>query len=111
MSSPSTRASPDVERSRPSSIRIVVVFPDPLGPRKPNTEPRGTARSMPSTAVCAPKRLVSPTVCTARPSSDEPAVSAVVTDSAAGLGGLDETVGRHGADEHASVVGEHDAEE
>ena len=28
----------------PSSIRIVVVLPDPFGPRNPNTEPTGTSR-------------------------------------------------------------------
>ena len=32
--------------SSPSSIRIVVVLPEPFGPRKPKTAPRGTARSI-----------------------------------------------------------------
>ena len=41
---PSSSACPLVAKARPSSSRIVVVFPEPLGPRKPYTEPRGTAR-------------------------------------------------------------------
>src|SRR6185437_9378741 len=46
---------------RPSSIRIVVVLPEPLGPRKPYTEPAGTARLTPSTASWPPRnRLDSP---------------------------------------------------
>ncbi|RDL09347.1 hypothetical protein DER30_2756 [Streptomyces sp. HB202] len=47
---PSTSAVPDVGSMRPISIRIVVVFPEPLGPRKPKTLPAGTVRSRPSTA-------------------------------------------------------------
>ena len=35
------RASPAVGATRPSSIRSVVVLPDPLGPRNPVTVPRG----------------------------------------------------------------------
>ena len=41
-------------------MRMVVVFPEPLGPRNPNTDPRGTAKSMLFTATWWPKRLVSP---------------------------------------------------
>ena len=44
----------------------MVVFPEPFGPRKPNTLPVGTARSMPSTAASSPKRLVRPSVSIAR---------------------------------------------
>ena len=43
-------------------MRMVVVLPAPLGPRKPNTSPRQTARSRWSTASSLPKRLVSPCV-------------------------------------------------
>jgi hypothetical protein len=32
-------------------MRTVVVLPDPLAPRKPNTPPYGTSMSMPSTAL------------------------------------------------------------
>ena len=31
---------------------MVVVFPEPFGPRKPNTLPAGTSRSTESTATC-----------------------------------------------------------
>ena len=41
-------------------IRIVEVLPAPLGPRKPNDSPGATSKSMASTAVKAPKRLVRP---------------------------------------------------
>ena len=37
---------------------MVVVLPDPFGPRNPNTLPVGTARSMPSTAFRDPNRFV-----------------------------------------------------
>ena len=40
--------------------RMVVVLPEPLGPRKPKTEPLGTARSTPSTASWWPNRLLRP---------------------------------------------------
>src|ERR1022692_2277187 len=35
----------------PVSMRMVVDFPAPLGPRKPKNDPRGTSRSTPSTAA------------------------------------------------------------
>ena len=41
-------------------MRIVVVLPDPLGPRKPQTSPRGSWISTPATAVFLPNRLISP---------------------------------------------------
>ncbi len=41
-SSPPTIALPDEGRSSPHSIRIVVDFPAPLLPRKPNTSPVAT---------------------------------------------------------------------
>src|SRR5665647_1391797 len=42
----------------PVIMRIVVVLPEPFGPMKPYTEPSGTARERLSTAVTAPKILV-----------------------------------------------------
>src|ERR1035441_8307781 len=49
--------------THPSSILIVVFLPEPFGPRKPYTEPLGTARSRWSTASWPPRnRLVSPLV-------------------------------------------------
>ena len=44
--------------SRPKIVRIVVVFPAPLGPRKPVTCPGRTTKLRSSTAVTGPKRLV-----------------------------------------------------
>src|SRR5215204_4265084 len=61
---PRTVAPPPVGRTRPSSMRSVVVLPAPLGPRKPYTSPRRTVRRTPSTARRSPYRLVSPFVMT-----------------------------------------------
>jgi hypothetical protein len=43
----------------------VVVLPAPLGPSSATTEPDGTAKLIPSTAVKSPKRLVRRSVATA----------------------------------------------
>ena len=56
-SCPKTSMKPWSAVIRPSSIRIVVVLPEPLGPRKPWTPPSGTFRSRPSTARCGPRRV------------------------------------------------------
>ena len=53
-------AVPPLGRIRPSSIRRVVVFPLPFGPRKPVTRPGSTSNSSWSTAVKDPKRFVRP---------------------------------------------------
>ena len=42
--SPSSEISPDVGWVRPSSVRIIVVFPAPFGPRKPNATPAGNVQ-------------------------------------------------------------------
>ena len=42
LSRPNSRALPLVGCRRSSSVRIIVVLPAPLGPRKPNTSPRAT---------------------------------------------------------------------
>ena len=39
-------------------IRMVVVLPAPLGPRKPTTSPLGTSKETSSTATVGPNRLV-----------------------------------------------------
>ena len=44
--------------SRHVSIRTVVVFPAPLGPRNPKTSPSLTSRVSPSTAAVSPNFLV-----------------------------------------------------
>ena len=53
-SSPATEALPAVGGSSVHSIRTVVVLPAPLGPRKPNTSPCETVRSMSRTASIPP---------------------------------------------------------
>jgi hypothetical protein len=42
MSNPATVAEPDVGINSPMSMRIAVVFPAPLAPRKPKTSPGST---------------------------------------------------------------------
>src|SRR5664280_3655737 len=55
---PNPVAEPDVGSRRPVSIRIVVDLPEPFGPRKPKTFPRGISNDTRSTAVKSPKRRV-----------------------------------------------------
>ena len=55
---PRTAQLPDVGERKPISVRIVVVFPAPFGPRKPNTSPAATLRLNPETAVSEPYRFV-----------------------------------------------------
>src|SRR5579859_6925944 len=65
---PLTVARPDVGASRPHRIRMVVDFPAPLGPRKPNISPRATSIETLSTATKSPKLLTSFSMWTAGPS-------------------------------------------
>src|SRR6058998_3462974 len=58
-STPSTSIAPAVGRMRPISMRMVVLLPEPLAPRKAKIEPAATSIESASTAVKAPKRLVS----------------------------------------------------
>ena len=55
-----SRALPAVGRINPSSRRIVVDLPAPLGPRNPNTSPGATVMLRSSTATTRPNRLVRP---------------------------------------------------
>src|SRR2546428_7504296 len=50
---------PLVGQSRPSSSRMVVVLPAPLGPRKPKVSPARTENDAPSMPRRRPYRLVS----------------------------------------------------
>src|SRR5205823_1169665 len=59
-SKPATSARPPVGSVSPSSIRIVVVLPEPFGPRMPTISPASTSMSIWSTARVAPYRFVSP---------------------------------------------------
>ena len=56
---PRTVAEPELGRTRPSTARIVVVFPAPFGPRKPVTRAGSTRNERSSTASVSPNRLVS----------------------------------------------------
>ena len=65
---PSSCGVPAVGLTRPSSIRIVVVLPEPFGPEEAVDRPRAARPGRcASTATCRPNRLVSPRVATARP--------------------------------------------
>src|SRR5690242_14069054 len=65
MSWPRMAALPAVGFSRPVSILIVVVFPAPLGPRKPTISLCPIVRSIPFTAIWTPYVLRSPRASTA----------------------------------------------
>ena len=54
---PATRAPPEVGLSNVDRMRMVVVFPAPLGPRKPNSSPRSTSKLTSSTARDSPYTL------------------------------------------------------
>lgn len=58
ISYPPIFALPLVFDIRQQSIRMVVVFPAPFGPRKPKTSPSSTCRLRSSTAVKAPNFFV-----------------------------------------------------
>ena len=62
MSCPPIEAVPLVFEMRQVSIRTVVVFPAPLGPRNPKTSPSSTRRVSASTAVTSPNFLVRPSI-------------------------------------------------
>src|SRR5690242_4563449 len=62
---PNTATPPSIGFSSVVSIRIVVVFPAPFGPSRPNVSPGVISRSSPLTAVCGPNRYVSPAHSTA----------------------------------------------
>src|SRR6516225_4641980 len=62
MSMPPIFTWPAVGCRIPAIMRSVVVFPAPLGPRKPKSCPAGTCRSIASTAVNEPYFLVSPLI-------------------------------------------------
>src|SRR5574338_1645002 len=69
MSNPPTCPDPEVGSRIPQSIRIVVDFPEPLGPRKPKISPRAMSKLTRSTATKFPKRRVRSRTLTAGPSA------------------------------------------
>src|SRR6185437_10267786 len=105
--SPNSSTRPAVGPIRPISILIVVVLPEPFGPRKPNTAPCGTESSSPSTASCPPRyRLDSPWVSIV-------GLSGLTSSSLRALchGVRLEYGRRHGADKQPAVVGDQDRQE
>src|SRR5450755_3470610 len=57
---PATLAVPEVGGRKQVRMRIVVVLPAPLGPRKPTICPFSTSKEMLSTAIVRAYRLVRP---------------------------------------------------
>ena len=51
---PATAAVPSVGRASVVRMRMAVVFPAPLWPRRPSTVPRGTETSRSRSAHCSP---------------------------------------------------------
>src|ERR1700729_1568653 len=60
--------------TRPSSMRRVVVLPEPLGPRKPVTRPGSTVNDRLSTASTDPKCFESPLISMGSPRVEAPGV-------------------------------------
>ena len=56
MSFPATRAVPAVGASTVASMRRVVLFPAPFGPRRPKTSPCQQVKVIPSAATIFPTR-------------------------------------------------------
>src|SRR4249919_2526413 len=84
MSLPPRLMVPDVGVSRPATIRNVVVLPHPEGPSSAKNEPVGTSRSRSSTALKAPKSLVSPR--SSRPSAASCSAGAPVCSTRCDIG-------------------------
>src|SRR5512135_3280834 len=55
---PAMTARPDVGGNTPHRMRMVVLLPAPLGPRKPTISPRSTANDTSEMAVNVPNRFV-----------------------------------------------------
>src|SRR5690606_34768104 len=84
-SNPTTVAVPDVGSSKPHSMRMVVVFPEPFGPSSPKTSPRQITRSSPSTATIDPNVLRSfvASIATWPNAGDAPATPVIAASRAA----------------------------
>ena len=62
---PKTLISPRAGRTMSRIMRIVVVLPEPLGPRKPSTSPGRTSKERSATTSVSPKRFQTPRTSTA----------------------------------------------
>src|SRR3972149_10336765 len=101
-SRPRTSALPEVGRIRSSRVRVVVVFPAPLGPRNPNTAPGVTTRSPSTMPRALPYDFVKPSSRIAGTSERVQALSQALPDEGKG-GSRHPTRGRV-RDETLSVV-------
>src|SRR6185295_2430111 len=101
-SKPATVASPEVGSSSPQSMRIVVVLPEPFGPRMPKISPASISNDASSTAFTAPKCFVSPCRRTTAPFATAVSVTAARTH------GADPHVSRQPRLERAAALVEHE---
>ena len=72
-------AEPEDGRTRPSNILSVVVFPAPLGPKKPVIRPGATVKLRSSTAVKSPNFLVKRSTAIKPESGDVGAIPVILT--------------------------------
>src|SRR5215813_9886526 len=102
-------AVPLLGRTRPHSMRMVVLLPAPLGPRKPKTWPAPTSSVTPRTATNLPYRLVSPA---AWMMGEEPvAIPCSVPHSAPGLAELRDAGGQRIQEQGGDDQGQQDSGE
>ena len=104
MSSPSTLTDPAVAAARPSIIRMVVVFPEPLGPRNPNTDPPRHGQVDAVHGQLVAEALGQP------PGLDSEPGGRGQRTSPRSSGGLKPLQG-YGPGEHPAVVGEQDVQQ
>src|ERR1700733_10249845 len=87
---PATVAEPEVGAISVPSVRTVVVFPAPFGPRKPRTSPWPISNERSANATRSPKRLPSPLTASAAGSGGAAGFGgapAGIGDTPAGVGG------------------------
>src|SRR5262245_16907720 len=109
---PATDAVPEPGTSSPHSMRIVVVLPEPLGPRMPKTSPGKIRNETSSTAWTVPNRLASPSsLTTASCRADSGTRWIAPVSGSVGMGSprrLDARVRRQAGLEGAAARLEHD---
>src|SRR6478672_191313 len=106
MSRSPMRMRPTVGCSSPATMRSVVVLPQPDGPSRAKNDPRGTVRSMPSTAVKSPKVLVTLSSLRSPRASRNPAMSVPHHLRGPQVGELDVLVGVEHAEGLDVVLGD-----
>lgn len=78
---PRSRRVPASGLTSPSSSRIVVVLPEPFGPRNPNTPPDSTVRSSPRTACSGGLRHLRYVLCAPRTSTTATPPTSVIAST------------------------------